>query len=103
MPGLGQEVRHQQRDVIGALALGQVPAPAAAPAGSPATLAVAPDDLLARPYKEARNALLADFEARYLSALLARAGGNVSRAAREARMDRSHLIDLLRRHRLRGE
>jgi DNA-binding NtrC family response regulator len=53
------------------------------------------------PYKDARAALLGEFEARYLRALLDRAKGNVSLAAREARMDRSHLIDLLQRHRLK--
>ncbi len=59
------------------------------------------DGLLAASYKEARSTLLAEFERRYLTNLLERAEGNVSRAAREARMDRSHLIDLLRRHDLR--
>ena len=53
------------------------------------------------PYGEARAALLARFEKAYLGALLDRCDGNVSRAAREARMDRSHLVDLLRRHGLR--
>jgi DNA-binding NtrC family response regulator len=57
--------------------------------------------LIGLPYKEARGALLADFERRYLTALLERAKGNVSLAAREARMDRSHLIDLLQRHKLK--
>jgi len=46
----------------------------------------------------ARAKLLHDFEERYLTSLLERSGGNVSKAAREARMDRSHLIDLLQRH-----
>jgi DNA-binding NtrC family response regulator len=54
--------------------------------------------LLPLAYKQARAQLLHDFEARYLESLLQRSGGNVSKAAREARMDRSHLIDLLQRH-----
>jgi DNA-binding NtrC family response regulator len=53
------------------------------------------------PYKDARNRLLHEFEARYLGRLLERCGDNVSRAAREACMTRSHLFDLLRRHNLR--
>jgi DNA-binding NtrC family response regulator len=60
------------------------------------------DPLMSLPYKQARAKLLHDFEARYLKQMIERAGGNVSRAAREARMDRSHLIDLLERHRIKG-
>ena len=41
------------------------------------------------------------FEESYLKELLKRTGGNVSRAAREAQMNRSHLITLLQRHGLR--
>ena len=54
--------------------------------------------LLARPYRDARSRLLFEFESRYLRHILDRAGGNVSRAAREARLDRSHLRTLLKRH-----
>jgi DNA-binding NtrC family response regulator len=54
--------------------------------------------LLQLGYKQARAQLLHEFEERYLTHLLERSGGNVSKAAREARMDRSHLIDLLQRH-----
>ncbi len=57
--------------------------------------------ILDAPYKEARQRLLHDFEARYLPRLLERASGNVSQAARDADMDRSHLFELLRRHGLR--
>jgi DNA-binding NtrC family response regulator len=54
--------------------------------------------LLSLGYKEARATLLEAFESRYFEMLLEKTGGNVSRAAREAHIDRSHLIDLLKRH-----
>ena len=50
------------------------------------------------PYKEARAVEVGAFERDYLAKLMAAADGNVSRAARIAKMDRSHLIDLLHRH-----
>jgi DNA-binding NtrC family response regulator len=53
------------------------------------------------PYKDARAAIVREFERDYLVRLLAEANGNVSQAARTAKMDRSHLIDLLHRHGLK--
>ncbi len=53
------------------------------------------------PYKQARAEVLRQFEAPYLRRLLEKAKGNVSEAARQAGMDRSHLTTLLRRHNLR--
>jgi DNA-binding NtrC family response regulator len=53
------------------------------------------------PYKEARDVVQERFEAAYLQRLLARTRGNISRAAREAEMARSHLMDLMRKHGLR--
>jgi DNA-binding NtrC family response regulator len=53
------------------------------------------------PYGEARSRLLGEFEALYLRRLLDRNEGNVARAARAAEMARSHLNELLRRHKLR--
>jgi DNA-binding NtrC family response regulator len=53
-------------------------------------------------YKDARAAVLKEFEKSYLERLLAEANGNVSQAARTAKMDRSHLIDLLQRHGLKS-
>ena len=53
------------------------------------------------PYKDVRAIVVAEFERSYLTRLLAEANGNVSQAARIAKMDRSHLIDLLRRHQLK--
>lgn len=52
-------------------------------------------------FSEARAAVLRDFEAAYLRWLLEAAGGNVSKAARDAGVARSYLNTLLRRHDLR--
>lgn len=54
-------------------------------------------------YRQTRSAFEADFERRYVSWLLDRHDGNISAAAREAKMDRKHLYDLARKHGLRGE
>ena len=53
-------------------------------------------------YRETRAVFEADFERRYVSWLLERHEGNISAAAREAKMDRKHLYDLARKHGLRG-
>jgi len=53
------------------------------------------------PYKDARSAVLDRFEKAYLPKLLELTKGNVSAAARHAKMDRSHLIELLTRHGLK--
>ncbi len=53
------------------------------------------------PYKDARAAVVGQFERDYLTRLLEETKGNVSAAARTAKMDRSHLIDLLHRHGLK--
>jgi transcriptional regulator with GAF, ATPase, and Fis domain len=53
-------------------------------------------------YRETRAAFETDFEQRYVRWLLERHTGNISAAAREAKMDRKHLYDLARKHGLRG-
>lgn len=53
-------------------------------------------------YGQTRAALESEFESRYVSWLLARQNGNLSAAAREARMDRKHLHDLAKKHGLRS-
>jgi DNA-binding NtrC family response regulator len=53
-------------------------------------------------YGQTRAAFESDFEIRYVSWLLTRHHGNISAAAREARMDRKHLHDLAKKHGLRG-
>jgi DNA-binding NtrC family response regulator len=51
-----------------------------------------------RPFKEAKDALVSAFEKDYVASLLARTGRNVSRAAREAGIDRKHFERLMRKH-----
>jgi transcriptional regulator with GAF, ATPase, and Fis domain len=53
------------------------------------------------PFTSAKDAIIADFERAYLSALLKWSGGNISKAARKAGMDRMYLHRLLQRHGLR--
>ena len=53
-------------------------------------------------YREIRAQIEGRFEKSYVRWLLARNGGNVSAAARAARMDRNHLSDLMRKHGLRA-
>jgi DNA-binding NtrC family response regulator len=53
-------------------------------------------------YRETRAKYDADFERRYIKWLLGRHNGNVSAAAREAKMDRKHLHDMAKKHGLRG-
>jgi DNA-binding NtrC family response regulator len=57
----------------------------------------------AKSYRETRAKFDADFERRYVKWLLARHSGNVSAAAREAKMDRKHLHDMAKKHGLRGQ
>jgi DNA-binding NtrC family response regulator len=55
-----------------------------------------------QPYKDERARVVGEFERTYLTRLMDEARGNVSQAARTAKMDRSHLIDMLRRHQLKS-
>jgi DNA-binding NtrC family response regulator len=53
---------------------------------------------LDRSFKDGKEDLIADYERRYLEALLQWAGGNVTKAARKARIDRMSLYRLMQRH-----
>jgi DNA-binding NtrC family response regulator len=55
------------------------------------------------PYHSARDRILADFERRYLTALVNRAAGNMSKAARIAGVDRTTLYRLMEKHGLQRE
>ena len=54
-------------------------------------------------FREARARTIAEFERRYLTTLLRRVGGNMSRASREAGKERSSLIRLVRKHGLKRD
>jgi transcriptional regulator with GAF, ATPase, and Fis domain len=53
-------------------------------------------------YRETRAKYDGEFERRYVKWLLGRHTGNVSAAARDAKMDRKHLHDMAKKHGLRG-
>jgi DNA-binding NtrC family response regulator len=53
---------------------------------------------LERSFRDGKEDLIASYERRYLEALLAWAGGNVTKAARKARIDRMSLYRLMQRH-----
>ncbi|UQA62954.1 sigma 54-interacting transcriptional regulator [Polyangium aurulentum] len=73
------------------------PEPAAGPADAPREQGPQGVDtsLLKLPYHEAKDAWTERFERAYVEAILAQSGGNVSRAAREAGVDRRHLQRLM--------
>ncbi len=49
-------------------------------------------------YRDARTRVEAAFEERFVAWIVEKCGGNVAAAAREARMDRKYLADLVRKH-----
>jgi DNA-binding NtrC family response regulator len=55
---------------------------------------VVPDE----PYHVAKDRIIAQFEKDYLTRLIARAGGNMSKAARLAKVDRTTLYRLMEKH-----
>jgi DNA-binding NtrC family response regulator len=63
--------------------------------------AVSDDEL--SPFKDAKRTVIDEFERGYLQRLLTRSGGNLSRAAALARVERHYLRALCRRHGLRNE
>jgi DNA-binding NtrC family response regulator len=98
-PGNVRELRNL---VEATLAMGEAP-PLELQAVAGAESGAAPFPGPESTYKDARAHVLQRFELDYLSKLLALTKGNVSAASRHAKMDRSHLIELLQRHGLRDE
>ncbi len=99
-------VRELRNVIEAAVAMGEAPlldatATPARPEAPHGDAATSPAGILGLPYKDARAQVLAEFERGYLRHIVDRAGGNVSRAARDAQIDRTHLIELLRKHGIR--
>jgi DNA-binding NtrC family response regulator len=61
------------------------------------------EDVLGQSYHAARDRVIASFERRYLTWLVTRTGGNMSKAARLAGVDRTTLYRLMERHGLQRE
>ena len=57
--------------------------------------------LLDLPFSEAKSKAVEQFESSYVHEMLKRAGGNVSEAARQSRMDRSNFRRIIRKHKIR--
>jgi DNA-binding NtrC family response regulator len=64
---------------------------------------VIPTDMQDESYHNARERVLAEFELRYLTSLVNRANGNMSKAARIAGVDRTTLYRLMEKHGLQRE
>ncbi len=97
-PGNVRELRNYvERSVVLQAA---VPAATRRSAPSSPQLAGAAD--IRVPFKIAKDAAVDTFERGYLSALLESCGGNMSKAARTAGMDRMYLHRLVQKHGLRG-
>lgn len=93
-------VRELKNLVLGTLAMGEAPSVAeVAPTSGTEKDPFAP--LLDLAYREAKRRANDEFERRYVAHWLERTQGNVRQAARDAMMDRSYLMELIRRHRLR--
>jgi transcriptional regulator with GAF, ATPase, and Fis domain len=103
-PGNVRELRNVlERSVYLARAVGQTRLDAVSLAS--ATPRTAGDAVPFEPgqsYRDTRAKFEAEFERRYVKWLLTRHGGNVSAAARDAKMDRKHLYDMAKKHGLRG-
>jgi len=72
-----------------------------APPPPPGASAAVTDELARAPFKEAKERLVDAFEREYVARLLERHGGNLSRAAQEADLDRNYLSRLAKKHGLR--
>jgi transcriptional regulator with PAS, ATPase and Fis domain len=59
--------------------------------------------VLEGPFHEVKDRVVGDFEREYLTRLIARSGGNMSKAARQASIDRTTLYRLMEKHGLQRD
>jgi DNA-binding NtrC family response regulator len=95
-PGNVRELRNVVEQVVnlGEAALPELEVPAEARGGQGGKAGAD----LALPFKEAKERLIDGFERDYLTGLISRCGGNISKASREAGIERVYLRKLLRKH-----
>jgi DNA-binding NtrC family response regulator len=70
---------------------------------TPRHLGIAEQIVTPEKFHEAKQLLVGDWEVDYLKRLLARTGGNMTRAARIAGLERAYLYRLVRKHGLRSD
>ena len=68
--------------------------------GLPAAENVASPGIMDEAYHPAKDRVVVQFEKEYLTRLISRAGGNMSKAARLASIDRTTLYRMMERHSL---
>ncbi len=73
------------------------------PTSAPAEVSGMPLGIMSEGYHTAKDRLVAHFEKEYLARLVARAGGNMSKAARLASIDRTTLYRLMEKHGFRRD
>ena len=97
-PGNVRELRNyvERTIVLQQAAPTRPPPPAASPSTPPA-----PVDIEI-PFRAAKDQVIDEFERAYLARLIEWAGGNVSKAARKAQLDRMHLHRLIQRYDLKA-
>jgi DNA-binding NtrC family response regulator len=103
-PGNVRELRNlvERATALGDEAIPTTSTPATAnTAAADVTLPTASDVDVSVPFKTAKQSLVDDFERAYCEKLLAAHGGNITRAARAAELDRVYLLRVLDKYGLR--
>ncbi|MEL7371214.1 MAG: sigma 54-interacting transcriptional regulator [Myxococcota bacterium] len=93
-------VRELRNFVEAIMAFGGAPPLETHPSTAPAPASLL-KPLLELTYRDARDRLMQDFQQAYFTRLLERSDGNVSKAAALARMSRTHLIQMIKQHKIR--
>jgi DNA-binding NtrC family response regulator len=91
-------VRELRNVIERAALLAEAPSPAQGASGSSPTPRQPAAADIDRPFKDAKNDLVSDFERSYVQKLLEATGGNVAAAARRAGIDRMYLYKLMQRY-----